>query len=51
MLGAIGETLGKSARTLQRLRESLNPLSRYDFGHLSALPAASRWQAKTRRTS
>jgi hypothetical protein len=49
MLGAVGEQLGKSARTLKGLRESLNPVSRYDFGVLRALPAADRWQAKKER--
>ena len=46
MLGAIGEAIGKPPRTLMPLRASLNPLSRYDFGHLAALPNASGWQAK-----
>lgn len=49
ILGAIGEEIGKSARVLKGLRESLNPLSRYDFGVLRALPAAGRWQAKKER--
>ena len=47
MLGAVGDALGKPARTLQPLRESLNPFSRYDFGLMSALPTAAAWQAKT----
>jgi hypothetical protein len=51
MLGAIGETIGKPARTLRGLRASLNPLSRYDFGLLETLPAARRWQSTTRPTS
>jgi hypothetical protein len=46
MLGAIGEQLGKKPATLRRLRASLNPLSRFDFGLLSGLPHAERWQAK-----
>jgi hypothetical protein len=49
MIGAIGEALGKKPATLERLRESLNPLSRFDFGMLSVLPSAGRWQAKGRR--
>jgi hypothetical protein len=49
MLGALGEQLGKRPATLGRLRESLNPLSRFDFGLLSGLPNAKRWQAKERR--
>jgi hypothetical protein len=48
MLGAIGEAIGKKPRALGHLRASLNPLSRYDFGILRALPSASRWQAKER---
>ncbi len=47
MLGAVGDALGKPARTLQALRQSLNPFSRYDFGLLSALQTAAAWQAKT----
>lgn len=46
MLGAIGEHLKKPARQLDRLRKSLNPYSRFDFGALRNLPTASRWQAK-----
>jgi hypothetical protein len=49
MLGAIGEQLGKSDKALRSLRESLNPLSRFDFGMLSGLRFASDWQAKERR--
>ncbi len=46
MLGAIGEELRKDSTALARLRSSLNPFSRYDFGMLSRLPNARRWQAK-----
>jgi hypothetical protein len=49
MLGAIGEQLGKKPATLRRLRASLNPLSRFDFGLLRGLPRAKSWQAKERR--
>jgi hypothetical protein len=49
MLGAIGEQLGKGPRTLQRLKASLNQLSRFDFGLLAALAHAQHWQAKERR--
>jgi hypothetical protein len=45
MLGALGEWLGISRRIVQRLRASLNPLSRFDFGLLAAVPNASSWQA------
>jgi hypothetical protein len=46
MLGAIGDQLGKSEKSLQCIRESLNPLSRFDFGPLSQLSSARNWQAK-----
>jgi hypothetical protein len=46
MLGAIGEELGKRRTTLEPLRRSLNPVSRFDFGLLAGLPHARRWQAK-----
>ena len=46
MLGALAEQLGTNRRTLQRLRASLNSLSRFDFGMLTALPNARNWQAK-----
>ncbi len=46
MLGAIGEELGMPARLLERLRDSLNPLSRFDFGGLRSLRHAKGWQAK-----
>jgi len=49
MLGAIGQQLNKSPRALQKLRDSLNPLSRFEFGKLSALMSAESWQAKERR--
>jgi hypothetical protein len=49
MLGAIGQQIGQSKKVLARLRESLNPLSRFDFGILTALAHAEEWQAKERR--
>src|ERR1035438_3802249 len=49
MLGAIGEQLGKKGAALQRLRNSLNPSSRFDFGLLSGLPHAMKWQARESR--
>jgi hypothetical protein len=49
MLGALAEQLGNNRRALQHLRASLNPLSRFDFGTLTALPNASAWQAKEKR--
>jgi hypothetical protein len=49
ILGAMSERLGLNRRTLQRLRASLNPFSRYEFGMLATLPNASAWQAKEKR--
>ena len=46
MLGAIGEQLGKNPAGLNKLRASLNPLSRYPFGLLAGLLHARSWQAK-----
>ena len=51
MLGALGDALGKKPRELRRLRDSLNPLSRFDFGALAGLPGAERWQAKEPRAA
>jgi hypothetical protein len=50
MLGAIAEALGKPPRELETLRRSLNSLSRFDFGMLSVLPNADRWQARKEST-
>jgi hypothetical protein len=47
ILGALGELAGAEKRQVRALRESLNPLSRFDFGVLSVLPNARAWQAKT----
>jgi hypothetical protein len=49
ILGAIGDQLGKNRKALNRLRESLNPFSKFDFGVLSGLSHARNWQAKERR--
>ncbi|MDP9173115.1 MAG: DUF6088 family protein [Planctomycetota bacterium] len=49
MLGAVGQQLGKNLPALVRLRESLNPFSRFDFGMLAGLKYARQWQAKERR--
>lgn len=49
MLGAFGELLRRSDEELRRLRESLNPLSRFDFGIFAALATAKNWQAKGNR--
>lgn len=48
ILGALGEQLGKPAKLLDRLRQSLNPLSRFDFGMLAGLRCARNWQIKER---
>jgi hypothetical protein len=46
LLGAIAEQTRKNAATRARLRASLNPLSRFDFGLLAGLSHAKAWQAK-----
>ena len=46
MLGALGQGIDADDRLLRELRESLNPLSRFDFGLLEGLPHAAEWQAK-----
>lgn len=48
MFGAIGTHLGKNATALKRLRSSLNPFSKFDFGMLAGLPHAQAWQARER---
>ena len=49
LLGAIGEELAKKPTALRRLRDSLNPLSRFDFGALHGLRHAKNWQARENR--
>jgi hypothetical protein len=49
ILGALAEQLGKNPAALRRLRESLNPLSKFDFGLFTDLKTAGKWQAKARR--
>lgn len=46
ILGALGEQMGSNDRRIGRLRASLNPLSRFDFGLLAGLPNARSWHAK-----
>ncbi len=46
LLGALAEELGQHPGARARLRTSLNPLSRYDFGHFASLTHARKWQAK-----
>ena len=47
MLGALAEQHGASRTTLRHLRASLNPLSRFDFGLLRALPNDLASQGQT----
>lgn len=49
IMGAIGEQIGKSPSALKRLKESLNPFSRFDFGALHGLRYAREWQARDHR--
>ena len=51
VLGAIGDELGKRRTDLDRLRQSLNPFSKYDFGLLAGLQHAKKWQAKSGPTA
>jgi hypothetical protein len=46
MLGALGQEIGVPERQLQKLRRSLGPVSKYDFGRLASLRYAKEWQAK-----
>jgi len=48
ILGALAERLGKRSGTTERLRRSLNPLSRFDFGVFSGMRNAPQWQSKRR---
>jgi hypothetical protein len=51
LLGAIGEQIGKKPSALQRLHDSLNPFSRYDFGLLAGLQHAKKWRSKNGPTA
>jgi len=46
LLGAIGQEIGVRPAVLRRLREGVNPLTRFDFGLLRGLKFANDWQAK-----
>lgn len=48
ILGALGEAMGNKTDMLNKLRDSLNPLSRFDFGHFHELSTAKNWYAKPR---
>ncbi|MGD0541030.1 MAG: DUF6088 family protein [Tepidisphaeraceae bacterium] len=49
ILGALGTELRANPASLRRLRQTLNPLTRFDFGVFSALRHACEWQAKLRK--
>jgi hypothetical protein len=46
LLGALGELQGADGKALTKLRRSLNPLTRFDFGAFASLPTAIAWQAR-----
>jgi hypothetical protein len=48
LLGALAEELERDPGARTRLRASLNPLSRFDFGEFASLTHARKWQAKER---
>lgn len=49
ILGALGEQMGKKPAMLKELRDSLNPLSRFNFGAFSSISTSRNWYAKTSR--
>ena len=49
ILGALGERMDADKKVVARLKKSLNPLSRFDFGIFSDVANARQWQAKRRR--
>lgn len=46
MVGAIGQEIGQQEQSLEVIHQSLNPISKFDFGILSNLQYAQEWQAK-----
>lgn len=46
ILGAMGQTLKKDPKQLEKLKKQLNALSRFDFGLFKELPFSKEWQAK-----
>lgn len=46
MLGALFSWIGLPESLWAPLKASLNPLTRFDFGHFGELPNAREWQAK-----
>ncbi len=51
LLGALGEAARGDSVELARLRASLHPLSRFDFGVFGTVSTAAAWQAKRRRAA
>lgn len=49
MLGAIGQQLRKPKAVLFKLRASLNPLSKFDFGVLAELEHSKSWYARAKQ--
>lgn len=46
MVGALAKHAGASEDEVRRLRKTLNPTTKFDFGSLAVLPAAKRWGAR-----
>lgn len=46
LLGAFAEEIGARESQLNNLRKTLNPSSRFRFGHFAVLPGARKWLAK-----
>lgn len=46
ILGALGEKIGADRKSLDRLRQSLNPLSKFDFGIFAVMSNSKSWQGK-----
>ncbi len=46
LLGALGQQLGYAPDALRELKQSLNPMSRFNFGLFMHLKHARTWQAK-----
>lgn len=46
MVGALAESAGAEAHELARVRKTINPITRFDFGPLSVLPTAKSWGAR-----
>lgn len=49
ILGAIGQELRYQKKLITPLKDSLNSLSKFDFGNLIALKYAKEWQAKEKQ--